>query len=108
MIGTCGDLDKSVAYQRKAVSIEPSRIEYHKELAMSLLCRGAARDRLEDVAEAKRIFNALQALPEFKATDPIDKEHSRMVLADPSLACGYSRDVQQEQSLEAYNDAAPK
>ena len=27
-----------------------------------------------------------------------------MLLADPSLACGYSRDAQQERSQEAYEE----
>ena len=31
-----------------------------------------------------------------------DKEHARMLLEDPSLACGYQRDTQQELSQEAY------
>jgi hypothetical protein len=101
LIGTCGDLDKSVELQRKAVARESARIEYHKELAVSLMCRGQAHDRPGDVEEAEKIFNDMQSMNEFKITDRIDKEHAKMILADPSLACGYSRDAQQEQSREA-------
>jgi hypothetical protein len=41
-------------------------------------------------------------LPEIKTYDKIDKAHARMLLEDPSLACGYQRDTQQELSEEAY------
>jgi tetratricopeptide (TPR) repeat protein len=100
-VGTCGDLDKSVAYQRKAVAREPQRIEYQKELAISLMCRGQRRDKPEEIEEAKKILRAMDAMPEIKPSDKVDKQHAKMILADPSLACGYSRDAQQEQSPEA-------
>ncbi|HUT53953.1 MAG TPA: hypothetical protein VM658_11235 [bacterium] len=102
LIGTCGDLDKSVEYQRKAVAREPKRIEYQKELGISLICEGQKRDQPQDVEEGKKILNDLQSLPEFKKTDKIDKQHAKDILANPSLACGYSRDAQQEQSKDAY------
>jgi tetratricopeptide (TPR) repeat protein len=102
LVGTCGDLAKSVEYQRKAVAREPQRIEYQKELGISLICDGQKHDKPEEVTEGKKILNDLQALPEIKKTDPIDKQHAKQILADPSLACGYSRDAQQEQSKEAY------
>jgi len=102
ILGTCGDLDKSIEFHRKAVEMEPGRLEYHKELAISLLCRGQKRGRPQEIEEGKKILRELQSLPEIKATDGIDKEHSMMLIEDPSLACGYSRDAQQEQSKEAF------
>jgi len=102
MVGTCGDLDKSVEYNRKAVLREPKRIEYHKELAVSLLCRGRKKDRPADIEEGKKVFAVMLSLPEVKKTDPIDKEHARQILANPKLACGYSRDAQQEQGKDEY------
>jgi hypothetical protein len=101
IVGTCGDMDKSVAYQEKAVAREPQRIEYRKELAISLLCRGQRRERPEEMEEAKKILRSIESMPEIKPSDKVDKQHARMILADPSLACGYSRDAQQEQSREA-------
>lgn len=102
LIGTCGSVEKSVEYQRKAVAREPKRIEYQKELAVSLLCHGQKENKPEEIEEAKKILKDLQSLPEIKPSDKIDKEHAKMLLEDPSLACGYSRDAQQEQSKEAY------
>jgi tetratricopeptide (TPR) repeat protein len=102
IVGTCGDLAKSVDYQRKAVAREPKRIEYQKELGISLICDGQKHDKPQEVEEGKKVLNDLQSLPEFKKTDKIDKQHAKDILANPSLACGYSRDAQQEQSKDAY------
>jgi hypothetical protein len=103
IIGTCGSLEKSVEYQRKAVACEPESVGYNKELAVSLLCHGQEYDRPEEIEEAKQILKELQSLPELKPTCKIDKEHARMLREDPALACGYQRDAQQELSQESYS-----
>ena len=69
---------------------------------MSLLCHGQEYNRPEEIEEAKRILKELQSFPELKPTCKIDKDHAKMLLEDPSLACGYQRDTQQELSEEAY------
>jgi len=96
IVGTCGDLDKSVDCQKKAAELEPGRIEFRRELAASLVCRGQKQDRPEDVEEGLKILKEMQSMPEIKAWDKIDKVHAAMLLKDPSLACGYQRDAQQE------------
>jgi len=102
IVGTCGDLNKSVQWQRKALACRPETIEYNKELAVSLLCHGQKYDKPEEIEEAKKLLISLQSLPEIMPFDKIDKEHAKMLLADTSIACGYQRDKQQEQSQEAY------
>jgi hypothetical protein len=102
IVGVCGDLNKSVEYQRKAVARQPKRIEYAKELGVSLMCRGEKKSQPADTEEGKKILNDLQSYPELKKTDAIDKQHAKDVIANPKLACGYSRDAQQEQSQDAY------
>jgi tetratricopeptide (TPR) repeat protein len=102
IFGTCGDKKKSVDYQRKAVALEPKRLEYLRGLGVSLLCYGQSYDDPEATEEGKKILQEMQSIPEIKRYDKIDKEHARMLLEDPSLACGYQRDEQQEQSEEAY------
>ncbi len=104
IFGACGDIEKSVSYQRKAVVREPKRIEYAKELAVSLLCYGQRKDDLAAIEEAKKILTELQTYPVMKPVDAIDKQHALMLLQDPSSACGYSRDAQQEQSRDAYKE----
>ena len=102
IIGTCGSLEKSILYQRKAVTLEPTSIGYNKELAVSLLCHGQEYGEPGEIEEAKKLLKELQSYPELKPSCTIDKEHARMILEDPSLACGYQRDTQQELSEEAY------
>jgi hypothetical protein len=102
IFGTYGDKAKSVEYQRKTVVIEPQRIEYHKELGVSLICYGTSHDKPEAVEEGKKQLIDLQSLPILKDSDKVDKDHAKMLLEDLSLACGYQRDKQQEVSEEAY------
>ena len=102
LIGACGDKEKSIEYQRKAVTLVPERIEYLRGLGVSLLCHGQTYDRPEEIEEGKKVLKDLQSLPEKQLYDKIDKAHARMILEDPSLACGYQRDAQHEVSRESY------
>lgn len=104
LVGTCGDLAKSVEYQRKAAAREPLRIEYQKELAISLLCHGLEHDAPAEVEEGKKILKSLQSMSVIKPSDNVDKAHAKDLLADPSIACGYSRDEQQSRSKEVYEE----
>lgn len=102
VVGVCGNLKKSISYLRKAVAREPTRIEYKKDLAVSLICHGQKEEKPDRIEEGKKILASLASMKSVKKTDEIDKQHAKMILADLSLACGYSRDGQQEQSQEAY------
>ncbi|MBW1899540.1 MAG: hypothetical protein JRI61_10835, partial [Deltaproteobacteria bacterium] len=104
IVGTCGDMKKSVEYQRKAFACQSDDIQITKELAVSLLCYGQKYDKPEDIEEAKKLLISLQSLREIRPFDKIDKEHAKMLLADISIACGYQRDKQQEQSKDAYDN----
>jgi tetratricopeptide (TPR) repeat protein len=103
VFGAKGDMDKSVEYQRRAVELEPQRIEYVKELGVSLLCRGEKKGSQDDIKEGEKYLRKVLELPAMKPTDTIDKDHARMLLEEHGLACGYSRDEQQEVSKEAYD-----
>lgn len=103
VFGAKGDIDKSVEYQRKAVEREPDRIEYIKEFGVSLVCRGRKTGSHADVEEGKKQLERIAGLPSIKPSDMIDKQHAKDLIADPDLACGYSRDAQQEVSREAYD-----
>ena len=103
IFGTHGDKAKSVEYQRKALKIEPQRIEFHKELAASLICYGNSYDKPEAIEEGKKLLIGLQSLPVLKDSEKVDKDHAKLLLSDLSLACGYQRDKQQEVSKEAYD-----
>jgi tetratricopeptide (TPR) repeat protein len=88
-LGTRGDVDRSVELLREAVERQPERLEYHKELAVALLCRGSDQDR----ASAEHELRELLTLPAITPIDAIDREHAQQLLARvPENVCGYSRD----------------
>ncbi len=88
-VGTRGDLDRAIVLLRQAVELQPTRIEYRKELAVALLCRG----RVEDVASARSVLQAILRLPTVTPIDRIDHEHARAMLDDGGdNICWYSRD----------------
>ncbi len=103
VFGTRGDINKSVKLQSMAVELEPQRIEYVKELGISLMCRGERTGNQADIEEGKKHLEKVKDLPVIKPSDLIDKEHAKDLLADPGLACGYSRDAQQEVSQDAFD-----
>jgi len=99
LLGTAGDMDKSVEHCRKAVSMYPKNIENNKELGVSLMCRGEKKKKPADIEEGKKYLKAALALPAENVIDKIDHADSKKLLADPSMACGYGR-VQQEEVSE--------
>ena len=108
LFGARGDMARSVDYQRKAVALEPNRIEYNKELGVSLVCYGQKQNDQAAVREGRQYLEKVATLPVLKSSDNIDKEHSRILLSDPGLACGYSRDAQQVQSREVFDKGRQK
>jgi len=97
-----GDKKKSIDMLRKAVEIEPGRIEYAKELGISLVCYGESTNNRQVVDEGIMWLKKIRKLKVLKPTDKIDKKHAKMILADLEMACGYSRDAQQDVSRESF------
>jgi hypothetical protein len=89
LVGTRGDHERAVALAREAVAVQPVRIEYRKELAVALLCRG----RNGDAGDARRELAALLEIPPITPLDRIDQAHARALLERvPDNVCWYSRD----------------
>jgi hypothetical protein len=100
VIGTRGDIDKSLDYARKAAALQPWRLEIQKELALSLICRGARKKSAANHEEGMTILRKIVA-GGFDQHDPrafniIDKRHAVELLDAPAKACGYSRDGYEE------------
>ncbi len=105
LIGTRGDIDQSVEYARKAVALQPWRLEIQKELAMSLLCRGrrqkSAADHEEGMEILRKIVDGVFDKNDPRAFNIIDKRHAVEILDAPEKACGYSRDGYEEVDMAA-------
>jgi hypothetical protein len=102
--GTRGSLDKSLAWNQKAVQCKPRDVANWKELGATQLCLGQKKKDPALLQEGVASLERGAALPAANQRQRIDREHCRAMIADPSLACGYSRDGQQdldEKKLEA-------
>ncbi|TVQ88798.1 MAG: hypothetical protein EA397_16505 [Deltaproteobacteria bacterium] len=96
LAGVRGDLDKSLMWLEKADSCRPNRIGVLKELGATQLCIG---DRRKDPAMTERGLTTLRRIEGIQSghtLTAIDKRHAKMMIDDPTKACGYSRDGQQE------------
>lgn len=94
--GTRGDLDTSLAMLERADRCGPERIGTLKELGVTRLCIGVTREEPAAIAAGRQALERVLALEPGGRTDEIDRRHAAMLIADPSLACAYSRDGQQE------------
>jgi hypothetical protein len=94
--GTRGSLDKSLAYSLKAVQCKADDIDNWKELGATQLCIGEQREDAAMTANGLQSLNKALALAPVLDRGRIDQRHSQMLINDPSLACEYSRDGQQD------------
>ena len=94
--GTRGSLDKSLHHLEKAHACSPGRQHTEKELGVTRLCIGTKRKDPAMIEQGKEILAKAAKHPETTDKAKIDNRHSRLLIDDPSLACGYSRDGQQE------------
>jgi len=102
LMGTKGDIDKSIEHLRKGVAMFPKNIEVNKELGVSLLCRGQKKKNPADTKEGEKYLKIVLQLTPTDSVDKIDQADAKRLLADHSLACGYSRVQQEEVSEESF------
>ena len=109
MAGTRGDLPTSVEYAKRADQCSPDRLLTLKELGVSQLCLGQSTGDAVAIAQGTQTLARALATPMTgQPTDLVDLKHTKMILADPSLACEYSRDGQQDLDREKLPpDATP-
>jgi hypothetical protein len=103
--GTRGDLDRSLTHLRTADACAGPDIGILKEYGVTQLCIADKRHDTEMLERGRQTLNRALRIPSrADSTDVLDHVHIRMLLDDPSLACEYSRDGQQdldESQLEA-------
>lgn len=97
LLGVTGNLNRSVALAQQAFDLQPSRIEYAKELGVSLLCRGAKTDSARDLERARQALHAALEPAAYTKLEILDQRHVRRLLqTEPGRACAYSRDGWQD------------
>lgn len=99
--GTRGSIEKSVDHARKATACAPAPlIRSTKEQGVSEICFGQRNKDPVMVETGLATLKSARALPPRGSTDTIDLAHIEMLIADPDLACEYSRDGQQDLDKE--------
>lgn len=96
LAGTKGDLERSLQMQEKGVACSGDRIRNLKELGVTQLCLGQKKKDPELIAAGKASINRYLGLTPTMEAEVVDIKHGVLLLKDPSLACEYSRDGQQD------------
>jgi hypothetical protein len=96
LAGTRGDLDKSLEFNLKSIQCKPHEVQNWKELAATQLCIATKRNDDALLAEGKRSADKAASLKAVSDKQRMDQKHALAMRDDPSLACGYSRDGQQD------------
>lgn len=100
--GTRGDLERSQHSLEAANACSPGDIGILKELGVTHLCIADRQDDPTHLGLGRQFLEQSLRVPaRDDSTDLVDHRHIRMLLDDPSLACEYSRDGQQETDAEA-------
>jgi len=100
LAGTRGDLDKSLERMQLAHECGGDKIRHLKELGVTKMCIGQKRNDHALLAEGKAHISKYLTLEPKSRTERIDIRHGEMLLDDPSMACEYSRDGQQDLDRE--------
>ena len=95
LAGTRGSIDKSIQHLSAANQCAPNRIGTMKELAVSQMCKGGKEKDATLVDEGKANIRAYLSIAPVNEVEEIDIAHGHLLLASPDIACGYSRDGQQ-------------
>lgn len=91
-IGARGDRELARRHFREALAICDQRIDYHVALGAILLCDGRQSGDTPLAAEGLALLERALELEDYLATDAIDRDHARILVAEPERACDYSRE----------------
>lgn len=92
VIGARGDKDRALDYIERAIAISPMRVDYRLEHGVVLTCIGVERGDAAALARGRSELAVARTMPHHLGTDAVDQKNAEILLAQPELACGYSRD----------------
>jgi hypothetical protein len=106
--GPRGSLQKSLENHEWANQCKADDISMLKELAVTQLCIGQNEDNNDLIIAGRANLLKIGALPASAPSDHTDQRHARQLLLEPKLACGYSRDGQQDLDDAKLQEQAPR
>lgn len=92
LLGTRGDIQKSIDHLRKAHALQPTRGDYIKELGVSLVCYGVEEESPTALEEGIAMLKKAAKAKVYAYPPELDYEQIKGLLADPESACSFSRD----------------
>ncbi len=97
-----GDVNLSIGYFEEARKTKTDQIELYTEMAASQFCKSEREDSIEAADDGRKSISICQSIKPKSEIDKISQADCAMLLTDPSLGCGYSRDRQQETDVEKF------
>lgn len=91
LVGARGDTLRSLEHIEQALSISAERVDYQVEHGAILLCMGTRRGSEARIREGREVLTRSLAMPPHLDTDAIDQAYARLLIDEPSKACGFSR-----------------
>ena len=91
IVGVRGDTDRALADIERALAISVDRIDYQIEHGAVLLCHSMREDDTQSARNGVRVLEKAVSLPPKLPSDEIDQHYARLLLDDPSGACGFTR-----------------
>ena len=92
-----GDLGKSIDFHKETLGTKPTEPEYHTELGASYLCKWIIDEDEDAKADGIKVLKKCTGLPKPNSkTSMMSYKDCSKLIKRPKLACGYSKDRQQE------------
>ncbi len=92
-----GDFVKSIKFHKQNLNMNPMEPESHTELGASYLCKWLTDKDDQAKADGISVLNKCRSLPKpTKKTTMMSYKDCSKLINQPKLACGYSKDRQQE------------
>lgn len=93
LLGVRGDKNRALGHIEKALELHPLRMDYQVELGSQYLCMGTTdRDAGKLERGRKQLHRVVERIPE-SLDDAREIAAAKIMLEDPTKACGYSGDT---------------
>jgi len=92
MLGVKGDKERALGHARSALVLHPKRVDYKVEVGTQLLCLGTLREDPGRLAEGRIVMKSAIAGRATSQDERRELHFARIMLDDPTKACGYSGD----------------
>ena len=91
VVGVKGDTERALDDIQRALAISGDRVDYQIEHGAVLLCHAQRKRDEKSMRAGVRVLGQAISLAPKQRSDAIDQHYARLLIADPSGACGLTR-----------------